>query len=107
VTTQVPRVAGSSTGVQGSTFRVKGKDDIEGPILSNEFKDFYGQARRIRAVVRGFINYFNKYEERKATNREPDNLSSYNILTTPGEIRSPELDSHYVGVYRQPINQGD
>jgi hypothetical protein len=40
-------------------------------ILPNEFKDVYEQAKRTRAVVRGFINYLKKYEERKATNREP------------------------------------
>ena len=40
-------------------------------ILPNEFKDVYEQARRARAAVRGFINYLKKYEERKATNREP------------------------------------
>ncbi len=40
-------------------------------ILPNEFEDVYDQARRTRAAVRGFINYFKKYEERKATNREP------------------------------------
>ncbi len=32
---------------------------------------------RTLAVVRGFINYLKKYEERKATNRELDNLGSY------------------------------
>jgi hypothetical protein len=53
----------SGSGVQSSTFRVKDKDGIEDPILSNEFKDVYEQARRTRAVVRGFINYFKKYEE--------------------------------------------
>jgi len=40
-------------------------------ILPNESKDVYEQAKRTRAVVRGFINYLKKYEERKATNREP------------------------------------
>jgi hypothetical protein len=39
--------------------------------LINEFKDVYEQARRIRAAIRGFINYLKKYEDRKATNREP------------------------------------
>jgi hypothetical protein len=48
-------------------------------ILPNEFKDVYEQAKRTRAVVRGFINYLKKYEERKATNREPDNLGSYSL----------------------------
>jgi hypothetical protein len=38
VTTQVQEFS-------GSTFRVKDKDGIEDPILSNEFKDVYGQAR--------------------------------------------------------------
>jgi hypothetical protein len=40
VTTQVQEFS-------GSTFRVKDKDKdgIEDPILSNEFKDVYGQAR--------------------------------------------------------------
>jgi hypothetical protein len=45
-------------------------------ILPNEFKDVYEQAKQTRAVVRGFINYLKKYEERKATNRKPDNLGS-------------------------------
>jgi len=57
-------------------------------ISPNEFKDVYEQTRRIRAAVRGFINYSfylealdrlkkparhpaGGYEERKATNREP------------------------------------
>lgn len=40
-------------------------------ITSEEFKDTYELARRTRAAVRGFINYLMKYEERKATNREP------------------------------------
>jgi len=32
----------------------------------------YGLKRQIQdAAVRGFINYLKKYEERKATNREP------------------------------------
>jgi four helix bundle protein len=48
-------------------------------ILPDEFKDVYEQAKRTRAVVRGFINYLKKYEERKATNREPDNLGSYSL----------------------------
>ena len=43
----------------------------EGYISPGEFKDVYEQARRTRAAVRGFINYLKKYEERKATNREP------------------------------------
>ena len=43
----------------------------EGYISPNEFKDVYEQTRRTRAAVRGFINYLKKYEERKATNREP------------------------------------
>ena len=30
-----------------------------------------------RAAIRGFINYLNKYEEHKATNREPNNLNTY------------------------------
>ena len=40
-------------------------------ISLNDFKDVYEQATRTRAAVRGFINYLKKYEERKATNREP------------------------------------
>ena len=40
-------------------------------ISPGEFKDVYEQARRTRAAVRGFINYLKKYEEPKATNREP------------------------------------
>jgi four helix bundle protein len=40
-------------------------------ISSDEFKEVYEQARRIRAAVRGFINYLKKYEESKTTNREP------------------------------------
>ena len=43
----------------------------EGYISPNEFQDVYEQARRTRAAVRGFINYLKKYEEHKATNREP------------------------------------
>ena len=46
-------------------------------ISPGEFKDVYEQARQTRAAVRGFINYLKKYEGRKPTNREPDNLSSY------------------------------
>jgi hypothetical protein len=71
-----------SVTTQVQKFRVRDRGGIEDPILSNEFKDVYVQARRTRAAVGGFINYFKKYEERKATNREPlnrepDNLSSY------------------------------
>ena len=40
-------------------------------ISPSEFKDVYEQARRTRAAVRGFINYLKKYEEIRATNREP------------------------------------
>jgi len=43
-------------------------------ISPGEFKDVCKQARRIPrggTAVRGFINYLKKYEERKATNREP------------------------------------
>jgi len=40
-------------------------------ISSGEFKDAYKLDRRTRAAIRGFINYLKKYEERKATNREP------------------------------------
>ena len=40
-------------------------------ISSNEFKDVYDHARRTRAAIRGFINYLKKYEDSKATNREP------------------------------------
>ena len=43
----------------------------EAYISPNEFKDVYEQARRTRAAVRGFINYLKKYEEIRATNREP------------------------------------
>ena len=43
----------------------------EAYISPNEFKDVYEQARRTRAAVRGFINYLKKYEEIKASNREP------------------------------------
>ena len=43
----------------------------EGYISLEEFEDVYDQARRIRAAVRGFINYLKKYEDRKKTNREP------------------------------------
>jgi len=46
-------------------------------MVRNEFKNVYEQARRTRAVARGFINYLKKYGKRKATNREPYNLSSY------------------------------
>ncbi|MBW1805145.1 MAG: four helix bundle protein [Deltaproteobacteria bacterium] len=49
-------------------------------ISPNEFKDVYEQARRIPrggTAVRGFINCLKKYEERKETNREPDNMNSY------------------------------
>jgi flagellar hook-associated protein FlgK len=35
-------------------------------ISLNEFKEVYEQAARTRAAVRGFINYLNKYESRKA-----------------------------------------
>ena len=40
-------------------------------ISLDDFNDVYEQATRTRAAVRGFINYLKKYEERKATNREP------------------------------------
>ena len=40
-------------------------------ISPGEFKDVYEQARQTRAAVRGFINYLKKYEDLKATNREP------------------------------------
>ena len=40
-------------------------------ISPNEFKDTYELAGRTRAAVRGFINYLKKYEELKATSREP------------------------------------
>ena len=46
-------------------------------ISPSEFKDVYEQARRTRAAVRGFINYLKKYEEIRATNREPNNLRIY------------------------------
>ncbi|MBW2616066.1 MAG: four helix bundle protein [Deltaproteobacteria bacterium] len=37
-----------------------------------EFARDYGLKRQIQyASVHGFINYLKKYEERKATNREP------------------------------------
>ena len=38
-------------------------------ISSDEFRDVYEQARQTRAAIRGFINYLNKYEMRKANNR--------------------------------------
>ena len=51
---------------------------VDEPYISpNEFKDVCEQARRTRAAVRGFINYLNKYEEIRATNREPNNLRIY------------------------------
>ena len=77
------------TGVLGSPFRVPGcrnsaflhvfnpEPGTQNPgtqnkyISPNEFKDVYGQARRTRAAVRGFINYLKKYGERKVANREP------------------------------------
>jgi four helix bundle protein len=40
-------------------------------ISSDEFKDAYQLAGKTRAAVRGFINYLNKYENLKTTNREP------------------------------------
>ncbi|UCD32971.1 MAG: four helix bundle protein [Desulfobacterales bacterium] len=40
-------------------------------ISSDEFRDVYELAGRTRAAVRGFINYLKKYENLKATNREP------------------------------------
>ena len=40
-------------------------------ISSGEFKYTYELDRRTRATVRGFVTYLKKYEERKATNREP------------------------------------
>ena len=40
-------------------------------ISSGELKYTYELARRTRATVRGFITYLKKYEERKATTREP------------------------------------
>ena len=43
----------------------------EGYISADEFKDVYEQARRTRAAIRGFINYLKKYEDHKASNREP------------------------------------
>ena len=51
---------------------------VDEPYISpNEFKDVCEQARRTRAAVRGFINYLKKYEEIRATNREPNNLRIY------------------------------
>lgn len=40
-------------------------------ISPDEFGDVYEQARRTRAAIRGFINYLNQHEKRKAANREP------------------------------------
>ena len=66
----------SCTGVQSELYVALDEEYIS----PNEFKDVYEQARRTRAV-RGFINYLKKYEEdRKANNREPDNLSSYSYF---------------------------
>ena len=42
-------------------------------ISQEEFKDVYEQARWTSAAIRGFINYFKKYEEQNAINREPLN----------------------------------
>jgi four helix bundle protein len=40
----------------------------QGYISLEEFEDIYDQASRTRAAVRGFINYLQKYEDRKDTN---------------------------------------
>ena len=57
----------SCTEVQSELYVALDEDYIS----PNEFKDAYEQARRTRAAVRGFINYLKKYEEIKASNREP------------------------------------
>ena len=57
----------SCTEVQSELYVALDKEYIS----SGEFKCAYELARRIRATVRGFITYLKKYEERKATNREP------------------------------------
>ena len=57
----------SCTEVQSELFVALDEEYID----TNEFKNVYEQATRTRAAIRGFINYLKKYEERKATNREP------------------------------------
>ena len=57
----------SCTEVQSELYVALDKEYIS----SGEFKCAYELARRTRATVRGFITYLKKYEERKATNREP------------------------------------
>ena len=59
---------GSCTEVQSELYVALDEEYLS----SGEFKDAYELARRIRAAVRGFITYLKKYEERKATNREPE-----------------------------------
>jgi four helix bundle protein len=57
----------SCTEVQSELYVALDEEYID----TNEFKNVYEQATRTRAAIRGFINYLKKYEERKATNREP------------------------------------
>jgi len=40
-------------------------------ITKTEFQNVYDHTGRTRAAIRGFINYLKKYEEHRATNREP------------------------------------
>ena len=51
----------------------------EAYISSGECKDAYELVRRTRTAVRGFITYLKKFEERKATNREPLNPRTLNL----------------------------
>jgi four helix bundle protein len=57
----------SCTEVQSELYVALDEEYID----ANEFKDVYEQATRTRAAIRGFIKYLKKYEECKATNREP------------------------------------
>lgn len=52
-------------------------------ISADEFKDVYEQARRTRAAIRGFINYLKKYEDRKASNREPRTVNNEPLNPEP------------------------
>ena len=57
----------SCTEVQSELYVALDEEYID----TNEFKNVYEQATRTRAAIRGFIKYLKKYEECKATNREP------------------------------------
>ncbi len=48
--------------------------------------------KEARIDIRGFINYLKNYEKRKPTNREPDNLSSYEKFFIDGCSSTQQVD---------------